>query len=379
MNVLFKLLLPAALCAATLPACSDDPENKPEPAPENRPVQFADPVLEARLKAVEPAIDADGDGVITRGEALAVTALDFSFETPDEAEGAERIADISGLEHFLNLETLGLRYHAITDATPLEGLSKMCELNLGGNRVASFDPTGMPDLEDLRLFDATIRTIDLTQNKALRALYMQRVQVPTLVLTDLPALEEVYLNNGALTSLEVAGLPQLTRLDVVENALTTLSVTDCPALSQLHANGNRLTGVTLSELPKLMILNLYGNRLASIEVSHLPFLLQLFLFDNRLTEIDLTQNAPLRQVYLSNNLLTVADFSGNDMLELIELENTPTLETIDLKNGFYDEWNEYMIVEGNTGLKKVICDPGAEVTHLQNIFRNRPDVAIVTE
>ena len=33
MNVLFKLLLPAALCAATLPACSDDPENKPEPAP----------------------------------------------------------------------------------------------------------------------------------------------------------------------------------------------------------------------------------------------------------------------------------------------------------------------------------------------------------
>ena len=114
-------------------------------------------------------------------------------------------------------------------------------------------------------------------------------------------------------------------------------------------------------------------------MSHLPFLLQLFLFDNRLTEIDLTQNAPLRQVYLSNNLLTVADFSGNDMLELIELENTPTLETIDLKNGFYDEWNEYMIVEGNTGLKKVICDPGAEATHLQNIFRNRPDVAIVTE
>ena len=264
MNVLFKLLLPAALCAATLPACSDDPENKPEPAPENRPVQFADPVLEARLKAVEPAIDADGDGVITRGEALAVTALDFSFETPDEAEGAERIADISGLEHFLNLETLGLRYHAITDATPLEGLSKMRELNLGGNRVASFDPTGMPDLEDLRLFDATIRTIDLTQNKALRALYMQRVQVPTLVLTDLPALEEVYLNNGALTSLEVAGLPQLTRLDVVENALTTLSVTDCPALSQLHANGNRLTGVTLSELTKLMILKLDGNRLESI-------------------------------------------------------------------------------------------------------------------
>lgn len=378
-----RTLFPSMLvCLAMLAACSDDKSDegkKTEPEPETLPVAFRDPVLAARLKTVEPAVDADGDGVITRGEALAVTKLDFSFETIEDATPETTITDLSGLEYFLNLDTLGLRYHGVTDAAAIQRLTKLKMLNLGGNRIESIDPTALVNLTDLRLFDAVIRTIDLSRNKSLVALYLQRTRIPSLDLTGLTALEEAYLSEGVLTSLKAEGLEHLIRVDAVKNRLTEVSLKNLPSLSQFHANGNQLTDVTLENLPKLMILNLYDNRIASIDVSGLPFLLMLYLFDNRLTEIDLTHNTPLRQVFLSNNRLAQADFSGNDQLETIELENTPTLRTINLKNGFYDEWNEYMIVEGNTGLKKVICDPGDEVNHLRNLFRNRPDVEIVTE
>lgn len=383
MKQLFLSFLPILLCAAVPTACNDNDTNgggkKTEPDPETLPVIFKDDVLLARLNAVTPAIDADGDGVITRGEALAVHKLDFSFESADDATVETTITDLTGLEYFLNLDTLGLRYHGVTAATPVEKLTRLKMLNLGGNKIAAIDPTALENLTDLRLFDAAITTLDLSHNKALTALYLQRVKITSLELKNLPALEEAYLSNGALSSLKAAGLAKLTRLDAVQNRLTELSVTDLPHLSQLHANGNLLTAVTLDALPELMILNLYDNRIASIDISGAPDLVRLVLFDNRLTEIDLTHNAPLRQVYLSGNELVTADFSANNLLEFIELENTPSLELINLKNGFYDEWNEYMIVEGNTGLKKVICDPGDEVTHLQNIFRNRPDVQVVTE
>lgn len=381
MKQLFNLFLPMLLCAAVSVACYEDaPDNGgKEPEPETLSVEISDPVLRTRLNAVVPAIDADGDGVITRGEALAVTKLDFSFESAEDATEQTTITDLSGLEYFLNLDTLGLRYHGVTVAAPVEKLTKLKMLNLGGNRIAAIDPTALTNLTDLRLFDATIRTIDLSRNKALVAIYLQRVRISSLELKDLPALEEAYLSNGALTSLKADGLEKLTRLDAVQNKLTEFSMTNLPALSQLHANGNRLTDVTLEALPQLIILNLYGNRIRSIDVSGLSSLIQLVLYDNLLTEIDLTHNSPLRQVYLSDNRLAAGDFSANNKLELIELENTPSLEVINLKNGFYDENNEYMIVEGNTGLKKVICDPGPEVTHLQNIFRNRPDVEIVTQ
>ena len=377
-----KQLFPLLLCATMLAACSDDDTpggKKPEPEPETLPVIFKDDVLLARLNAIEPAIDADGDGIITRGEALAVTKIDFSFESADDATPETTITDLTGLEYFLNLDTLSLRYHGVTVATPIQKLTKLKMLNLGGNKIAAINPTALVNLTDLRLFDATIQSLDLARNKALVALYLQRVQIPALELRSLPALEEVYLSNGALTSLKAEGLGRLTRLDAVQNKLTELSMIHLPELSQLHANGNRLNGVTLEALPKLMILNLYDNRIASIDISGAPNLIRLVLFDNRLTKIDLTHNTPLRQVYLSGNELVTADFSANNLLEFIELENTPSLEIINLKNGFYDAYNEYMIVEGNTGLKKVICDPGQEAIHLQNIFSNRPDVEIVTQ
>ena len=56
------------------------------------------------------------------------------------------------------------------------------------------------------------------------------------------------------------------------------------------------------------------------------------------------------------------------------------MKTLNIKNGYYDEWeSEYLIVDGNTALEKVITDPGAEFERVKKLFANNPKVQVVTE
>ena len=61
-------------------------------------------------------------GDITLAEAEAVTELQLGIDWQPQAPNSQ-ITDISGLEHFINLEDLNLSFHAITDISPLAGLT----------------------------------------------------------------------------------------------------------------------------------------------------------------------------------------------------------------------------------------------------------------
>lgn len=348
-------------------------------APQPTHVIFADKVLESYILKMEPAVDADGDGIVSFEEAAAVTAIDLAFEAPEDATPENTVSDLSGLEHFTSLAELNLKYHRVTDASPIEGLSSLTFLNLGENPLASLDLANLSSLTDLRLYGTKIAELDLTATPLLKALYLQRTSVTKLDLSVLPDLEEAYINDATLTELKAVHLDKLTRLDAVKNRIGKAEIADCALLSQLHLNGNRLTGMTFRNLPKLMILNLYDNALTSLDVKELPFLLQLFVFDNQLTELDLSGNAAIRQVYATNNPIREMDFSANENLEIVELQDMSELEVINLKNDAYDEYAEYYIVEGNMALKKVVVDPGAEFDHVSRLFKDNPAVSVVTQ
>ena len=95
---------------------------------------FDDPVLEKGIRAAlnKPT------GDITFAEAATLKELELSidFESPEEM----MIKDLSGLEHFVNLEMLGMQFHAITDIRPLAGLAHLKSLGLGGNRISDIAP-----------------------------------------------------------------------------------------------------------------------------------------------------------------------------------------------------------------------------------------------
>ena len=344
-------------------------------------VHFTDMVLSRRLlEMTEPKIDADGDGKITFEEAAVVKELNLGFaEKPESSKDC--ITDITGLEYFTSLETLNLKYNTVSDVKPIEGISTLQVLILGENPISSINLDKLGELTDLRLYGTNISEIDLSKTPKIESLYLQRTKVSKVDLTPLQSLDQALINNCSnLSEIKASNLPSLTRLDAVKGNLTSFEISDCPSLRELHLNSNKLTSIKLNNLAMLMLLNIYDNQLTSIDVSNLPFLMRLFVYDNQLTSIDLSANVLLREFRASNNPLTEVNLSTNENLVSLELENMSKMKTLNIKNGFYDEWeSEYLIVDGNTALEKVITDPGAEFELVKKLFANNPKVQIVTE
>ena len=343
-------------------------------------IHFADKVLERRLlEMTEPKIDADGDGKITFEEAAAVKELQLGFDLKPEST-VDCVTDITGLEYFTSLETLSLKFNKVSDIKPIEGISTLKVLILGENPISSINLDKLGELTDLRLYGTNISDIDLTKTPKLESLYLQRTNVSKVDLTPLQSLDQAFLNKcSSLTEIKASNLPSITRIDAVECNLKSFEISDCPSLRELHLNSNKLTSIKMTNLAMLMRLNVYDNQLTSIDVSNLPLLMWLFVFDNQLTSIDLSANVPLREFRASNNPLTEVNLSTNKNLVSLELESMSKMKTLNIKNDFYDEYSEYLIVDGNTALEKVITDPGKEFEHVKKLFANNPKVQVVTE
>lgn len=343
-------------------------------------IHFADKVLERRLlQMTEPKIDADGDGKITFEEAAAVKELQLGFDLKPEST-VDCVTDITGLEYFTSLETLSLKFNKVSDIKPIEGISTLKVLILGENPISSINLDKLGELTDLRLYGTNISDIDLTKTPKLESLYLQRTNVSKVDLTPLQSLDQALLNKcSSLTEIKASNLPSLTRIDAIECNLKSFEISDCPSLRELHLNSNKLTSIKMTNLAMLMRLNVYDNQLTSIDVSNLPLLMWLFVYDNQLTSIDLSANVPLREFRASNNPLTEVNLSTNENLVSLELESMSKMKTLNIKNDFYDEYSEYLIVDGNTALEKVITDPGKEFEHVKKLFANNPKVQVVTE
>lgn len=343
-------------------------------------IHFADKVLERRLLAMtEPKIDADGDGKITFEEAAAVKELQLGFDLKPEST-VDCVTDITGLEYFTSLETLSLKFNKVSDIKPIEGISTLKVLILGENPISSINLDKLGELTDLRLYGTNISDIDLTKTPKLESLYLQRTNVSKVDLTPLQSLDQALLNKcSSLTEIKASNLPSITRIDAVECNLKSFEISDCPSLRELHLNSNKLTSIKMANLAMLMRLNVYDNQITSIDVSNLPLLMWLFVYDNQLTSIDLSANVPLREFRASNNPLTEVNLSTNENIVSLELENMSKMKTLNIKNDFYDEYSEYLIVDGNTALEKVITDPGKEFEHVKKLFANNPKVQVVTE
>ena len=343
-------------------------------------IQFADKVLARRLlEMTEPKIDADGDGKITFEEAAAVKELQLGFDVKPEST-VDCVTDITGLEYFTSLETLSLKYNKVSDIKPIEGISTLKVLILGENPISSINLDKLGELTDLRLYGTEISEIDLTKTPKLESLYLQRTNVSKVDLTPLQSLDQALLNKCLnLTELKASNLPSITRIDAVECNLKSFEISYCPSLRELHLNSNKLTSIKMTNLAMLMRLNVYDNQITSIDVSNLPLLMWLFVYDNQLTSIDLSANVPLREFRASNNPLTEVNLSTNENIVSLELENMSKMKTLNIKNDFYDEYSEYLIVDGNTALEKVITDPGKEFELVKKLFANNPKVQVVTE
>ncbi|MCI6671333.1 MAG: Ig-like domain-containing protein [Prevotella sp.] len=340
-------------------------------------ISFDDAYLNKTLLEI-PGLDANKDGEISPEEAKTIHKLDFSYPAGESVPVEKTIKSLKGLEYFVNLDTLTLNYHKISDATPISKLSKLSQLHLGGNPITAIDLSNLKELRDLRIFKCEIANLNLANNTKLEILDIHNTSIGSIDLTPLKELSIIVARETKLTKIELKDLPKLTGVDLRQSLLQEIVVSNLPKLEKLYIEQNQISKIQLSNLPELQHLVAYENQIGKIDFE-LPKLMFLTIHQNKITEADFSKMPMLFRCYMSNNLLKKADFSNNKVIAQIEMSEMPNLEIIDLKNGEFSDNAEYEMLYNNVKLKKIRVDSGAEEAYVKGLVKNFPDIEVITE
>ncbi|MBR5633593.1 MAG: leucine-rich repeat domain-containing protein, partial [Prevotella sp.] len=184
-------------------------------------VNFPDANFRAALAEILKISEGDE---ITAEKIAATTSLDVSKSSNTPTE--EKIADLTGIEHF----------------------TALTELWCYRNQLTSLDVSQNTALQYLWCFNNQLTSLDVSKNTALGILYCYGNQLTSLNVSGCTALTSLSCNNNQLTSLDVSKNTALTRLSCYRNQLTSLDVSQNTALEYLFCFNNQIKGKEMDAL-----------------------------------------------------------------------------------------------------------------------------------
>jgi hypothetical protein len=285
MKKIYYLILPFVLILST---CEKEGEGPNDDGLNDNGLNPEDivniPDVEFWSALIAEGVDTDGDRKISKAEAEAVISLNVS---------GRDISDMTGIEAFVNLDTLRCNFVGIT-SLDVSGCTALTYLDCSGWNWW-FNNSNY-----------VLTTLDLSNNTAL-----------------------TFLDCGAsgLTSLDVSHNKALRYLNCGDNQLTSLDISNNTALAHLDCSGTNLTSLDVSHNTALTYLDCGGNQLTSLDVSHNKALTYLNCDDNQLTSLDVSNNTALTHL-ACGNLLTSLDVSNNTNLEGLDLDGNHMLEQV---------------------------------------------------
>ena len=212
---------------------------------------------------------------------LIAAALDKEIDAPISVEemkalnklGARNanISDLTGLEFATNLTYLYLAGNAISDVSPLAGLTLRLDwLDLDNNSITDVSPlSGLTNLTHLFLDNNSITDVSpLSGLTNLRGLILSRNRIADVSpLSGLTNLRGLILSRNRIADVSpLSGLTNLTHLSLDNNSITDVSpLSNLTNLIRLILSGNAITDVSpLSGLTSLEELGLQGNAIADM-------------------------------------------------------------------------------------------------------------------
>ena len=246
-----------------------------------------------------------------------ISCLDMALLSELEQEDAG-IADLTGLEYALNLESLHLAHNDISDLSPIKDLTQLEWLGLNKNKVEDLSP--------------------LASLTNLRGLYLSGSRNPYTdisTLANLTELEDLDIGGHNLGDIAVlAGLTKLQRVWTWGNELdnSDMSVFAGRDLELLNLDGNSVSDLSfLATFTTMQSLDVIGNGVSDISVlENMINLDEVFLSENQITDISaLVNNAGIAdgdEIELSENLLDLSE--GSDDLANIEALQSRGVEVI---------------------------------------------------
>ncbi len=125
-------------------------------------------------------------------------------------------------------------------------ISGVIKLDVGDKSIS--DLTGIEAfvaLEELRLWDNSLTSLDVSKNTALKSLSLSRNKLTSLDVNKNTALKSLSVTSNRLTSLDVSKNTALKELWCDFNQLTSLDVSNNTALTWLYCPSNRLTSLIM--------------------------------------------------------------------------------------------------------------------------------------
>ena len=284
-------------------------------------VRFRDPAFKAFLV---PGFDQDGDGEISRKEAVGIREISLCTDEWN-------IQSLQGIEHMPKLEVLNCTGSWIDGPVPeqphyYQGKYRWPDCFGPAGTLLEVDVTRNPALKVLNLsgnagLGDRFETLDLRNNPELEILELAMTYLNYPDVSFLTELTELNLSHLRGTKPDISRLTKLRRfvLDFPQDNQGDydVDVSHCPDLEELSVSTARSVS-DLTRNPRLRVLRVGNMNLHALDVSFLSDLEVLDCPADGLTELDLSGNPKLRCLQCQENLLTVLDVSANPaVVELI--------------------------------------------------------------
>ncbi len=211
------------------------------------------------------------------------------------------------------LIALGYDEGALDDVMFKDVAESVISLNLTDKGIKQLSGIeSFTSLESLRANKNQLTTIDLTQNKALKELFLDNNQLTTIDVSKNTGLEVFWIKDNQLTSIDLKENVVLETLSLTGNSIPSVNLTANRQLSNLGLARMPLASIDLSANTELVEVWISNAKLTTIDVSNLGSLKRLRLYGNQLTELNLQR--------VSANL-TILDVTNNSALECIQVDN----------------------------------------------------------
>jgi Leucine-rich repeat (LRR) protein len=259
---------------------------------------------------ISAGVDTNEDLEISPAEAEAITFLDVTNKN---------ISDMTGIEAFINLDTLYCSSNDITslnvsnspnlavlrcwsnDLTNLDisGCTALKELDCGFNNLTSLDVSNNTALIWLDCLGNQLTSLDVSNNTSIIFLDCSQNPLTSLNVSNNIALIELYCGWTQFTSLDLYSNTALTYLDCTSGQLASLNVSGCTALKELYCGSTQLTSLDLSACTTLEILWCDWSQLTSLNVNGCNALKELVCSGTPLTSLNISTNTALETVDLA--------------------------------------------------------------------------------
>ncbi|MEQ8517596.1 MAG: T9SS type A sorting domain-containing protein [Cytophagales bacterium] len=251
-------------------------------------------------------------GDFLNSEAETFTSLDVSSAS---------IADMSGIEHFINLDFLDCKDNAIS-TLDLSSNDKLKTLLCWKNTISNISLHANAPLEKLNLSENNLSSLDLTGYNNIYYLNISDnnfSNLNTFIKTSLVTFK--FAENNISGTVDLNGLTLLQNLDCQVNAITALNIDPIAPIKVLRCHDNQLSSLQITNRNQLTTCNSWSNSISQLDLSNSPNLSKVNCHSNQMSDLNISNSTALTYLSVKNNSLSNLDVSGINSLATLKAEN----------------------------------------------------------